>query len=101
MPKRPSKEAPEITIGNLERENKNLSARIRELVGFRDDWQRKYHTAMATVESLSGQSSLKDSFIQELNEQIAELGDSFSRLEGWRDCAREILAIRDLPGSSA
>lgn len=92
MPKRQPKEAPEVTIGNLEREINNLELRCVDLIGFRDTWQRKYHEAVTRIDELTAQHGIKDGLLQEQREQYSELEDAYTRLSGWQDCAREMLA---------
>lgn len=90
-PHKPRGEPAKVTIGNLELQVKNLMSRCAELVKSRDEWAKMYNGAVGTIETLSGQSNIKDGLLEEQREQYTDLSDAYSRLKGWQDCAREIL----------
>jgi hypothetical protein len=93
-PRRPRDESAAVTIGNLELQVRNLTARCAELVEFRDEWQRKYHAAISAIDErdsiLLGVQGQRDIYA----EQLADSQRTVTRMEGWMDCAREIMVVR-------
>jgi len=90
----PPKENPAVTIANQERQIKVLIDRCEEL---RKESDINYGNAKALSEeivSLRKQSEIKNGLLDKHREQYAVLSDAYSRLSGWRDCAREMLGTR-------
>lgn len=74
-PRKPKGESAKVTIANLELQVRNLTARIAEVVQGRD---AAYKDAEAAY--------------KERNRLIG-VHESYTRLQGWQDCARELLEI--------
>lgn len=78
-PRKPRGEDPAVTIANQARQIKVLIDRCSELSEARD-------AAMA-------EADISDGLAKFANERAEKLECVIARMEGWRDCAREILGM--------
>lgn len=84
-PRTPKNEQAGVTIANQANEIRTLIIRVEDL-------SAKLLLANGSIESLVGQKALLDGLLEEQREQYVDLSDAYSRLTGWQDCAREMLA---------
>ena len=86
-PKIPVNEDATVTISNQERQINMLLSRVEQLTEESDDWRHKFE----------GQFKVAGSLAEENGKLLAVV----ARMEGWRDCAREIIGSMELPLTSA
>jgi hypothetical protein len=91
MPKRPSKEPASVTIGNLERENRNLKQRCVDLVKDRDSQTIALRHRDEKIAGLEDNNKMWLNGMARHQTSIEEMEKVILRMEGWQDCAREIL----------
>lgn len=93
MPKRQPKEAPEVTIGNLQREVLNLRERCAVLVQDRDNQTIALRHRDEKILVLEDDCKMWLEGLGRCKAQIAEMTKVIDRMEGWHDCAREMFKI--------
>ena len=86
-PKIPVNEDATVTISNQERQINMLLSRVEQLTEQNVELELNLQGQREMVSSLSG--------------EISSLQDVVARMEGWRDCAREIIGSMELPLTSA
>lgn len=74
-PNRPKRESPAVTIGNLELQVRNLTNRVAQVVQERDAARRDATEACTE------------------RNRLAPIQEAYTRLQGWQDCAREVLNL--------
>ena len=82
-PKTPAVEDPEVTIAMQERQINMLISRVEQLTEENGELQRKFNGHFETTGDLAA--------------QVGNLQSVVSRLEGYRDFAREIIGSIELP----
>lgn len=82
-PKTPRHEDPSITIANQECQIRLLLDRVEVLQKERDEFERKYLGQSEMTSSLAG--------------QLGDVQSAYARMQGWKDCAREIIGSIEMP----
>lgn len=92
-PRKIKDEPASVTIANQDIQIRNMIERVQALVIERDGWQRKYNSAMGDVGNKNSVIDGLQSQTGIMAEQIANMHSVITRMEGWRDCAREVLDL--------
>lgn len=83
-PRIPKGEAPDVTIANLECQAENMIQRIMALVKERDDAQANLGKELIS-------NKLMVAGLEQAKKALEEMAESYRRLLGWQDCARELI----------
>ena len=86
-PPTPKGEDPAVTIANQKKQINLLVDRCEELRKERDDFERKYLGQFEMASSLAG--------------QLSDVQNAYTRMQGWQDLAREIIASIEAPFPTA
>lgn len=94
-PRAPKGEAASVTVANQAREIKNLIERVKALVNERDDALKTIGRAQNNAADCADRCAEFSIEIEGLNSQVMDMEKAYARLQGWQDCAREIINADD------
>lgn len=90
---KPRKEPSAVTIGNLQREVNNLKQRCAELVAQRDGYMAQTRQRDQVIDDRDSVIFGLQGELEMARERIADMEGVCGRMQGWQDCAREILEL--------
>lgn len=90
-PRKPRGEDPKVTIATLKRLNDQFIVRIMDLVKERDEAIIQSTRAASLAEKYQAESSRLQSGVDRQRNEIEGLKAAMSRIQGWKDCARELI----------